>query len=217
MAGLTHKTSAVLRRAAQEASALDHPIWGSEHVLLQLAASENGGRAGAMLERMGVTETRLRELLERHGIPVPNREVGQVDHVLAANEVTLIVNNTRWIAAYLHQRLADPEHLLLGTLWQEKPESKVLRELAASFEAAYRHLTGDDPPDELRPARSVYVGRAELDRLVGRLSEVLPAGVSFGFAYDEEIAWFSASPECDAEGRHVDLEGCIERALAIGC
>ncbi len=123
------------------------------------------------------------------------------------------MSNARWIAAYLRERLVDPNRLLLGTLWHEKPESKVLRELDASFEDAYRLVTGDDAPPEIRPERSVYVSKHQLQPLVAALPEVLPAGVSFGFAQDDETAWLSASPAVDPEDREVDLAAHIARAL----
>ena len=60
MARLTHKTADLLRRAAEEATELGHPIWGSEHVLLALAAAADGdrGRSGEFLDPTGITEAR---------------------------------------------------------------------------------------------------------------------------------------------------------------
>ncbi len=218
MARLTQKTEAVLRLAVEEATELEHPVWGSEHVLLALTkgTGEDSGRPAEILNQLGVTEARLRELIDRHGLSRMERAIERRDHVCAGHETAYIVNHARWLAAYLRQPLADPEHLLLGTLWHDKPESKVLRDLQVSFEEAYRQLTGEEAGQEIAPSRSVYVSRRDLEPVVGALQALLPAGVWFGFAQDDELAWFSAHPDVDAEGQEIDLESHIEQALARG-
>ncbi len=101
----------------------------------------------------------------------------------------------------------DTEHLLLGTLRHDKPESKVLRQLGATFEDVYRELTGQEPADEIRPERPVYVHEKDLAPLLRFLPEVLPAEVSYGFDFDDELAWFTSSSG--------GFEAYVRRALAL--
>lgn len=207
MSSLSAEVEDTLRVASEEARKLGHRSWGSEHVVLALAAenAQRGRRPVEILNQLGIRESRVRGLIERH---CPSDL--EADEVFAGAEVAYIVTNTRWIAAYLEAVVAEPEHLLLGTLWYEKPESKVLRNLEVAFEDAYREMTGQQPPDTIRPVRPVYVypPPGDLSAFVRALHAVLPGEATFGFAFDDERAWFSPSPET------IDLEEYIPKAQA---
>ena len=95
----------------------------------------------------------------------------------------------------------------VGTLQHHKAESKVLREPGVTFEGAYRALTGEEPPPELGPRRPVYVPEKLFASLLRCLPDVQPEGVTFGFSFDDELAWFDSSVE--------DLDIEVQRALAL--
>lgn len=169
-----------------------------------LALTQLTGERGAeILNQLGASESLLRRLIERH----QPRGLERTE-VHAGPETGYIVSNTRWLGAYLRQSLAGAEHLLLGTLWHEKPGSKVLRELPVTFGDAYREVTGQEVPEEVRPSRSVFVSRDDLERLLRTLAEVLPAGVRYGFSFDDDLAWFSTDSD-------IDLRDYVRRALAL--
>ena len=194
----------MLRRAGQEAERLGQPIWGSEHILLSLTRLDRGdaGRGPEILDRLGISADVVEGLIERH---CSSAEID--DHVRAGPEVAYVVTHTRWLAIYLGQNPANTEHLLLGTLQHHKAESKVLRELDLTFEDAYSALTGQEPPPELRPRRPLYVPEQQLSALLRYLPDVLPEGVSYGFNFDDELAWFDSSAE--------DFDVYVQRALAL--
>ena len=179
-------------------------MWGSEHILVSLARLDrtDAGRGPEILDRLGISADVIEGLIERHCA------AGEIDdHVRAGPEVGYIVTHTRWIAIYLGQARADTEHLLLGTLQHHKAESKVLRELDLTFEAVYSALTGEEPLPELRPRRPLYVPEEQLAPLLRYLPDVLPEGVSFGFSFDDELAWFDSGAE--------DFDVYVQRALAL--
>lgn len=220
MARLAEQVDGTLKLASEEAIRFGHRCWGSEHIMLglTLANGEGEGRAAEILDQLRITEGHIRGLIERYRPSDAEREGGAerepaaapVQRVFAAPEVGYIISNTRWVAAYLGSSLAGTEHLLLGTLWFEKSESKVLRDLAVTFEDAYRKTTGQEPPDEIRPLRPVYVSPfGDINALVRALNEILPAGSSLRFAFDDERAWFSTSPET------IELQDYIPQALAL--
>ncbi len=129
------------------------------------------------------------------------------DVVGAGPEVGQIVTHTRWLAIYLRAAAADTEHLLLGTFLYDKPESKVFRQLGVTFEDVYREMTGDEPPEEIRPSRPLYVPEDDLAPLLRFLPDVLPEGASYSFDFDDELAWFNCSLN--------DFEVYVRRALAL--
>ena len=179
-------------------------VWGSEHIVLALTrlGRDEPGRGPEILDRLGITEGVVSELVERHCPPGETHE-----HVRAGPEVAYIVTHTRWLAIYLHQTPPDTEHLLLGTLQHHKAESKAFRELDLTFEDAYKELTGEEPAPELRPRRPLYVPERQLAPLLRYLPDVVPAEVSYSFAFDDELAWFDSAAE--------DFDVYVQRALAL--
>jgi len=101
----------------------------------------------------------------------------------------------------------DTEHLLLGVLSDDWPEDKLLADLALRFEDVYRELTGEAPPQELIPPRSVIIPISDFETAIRMLPKVLPAGVSCSHRFGEQRAWFDTSSD-------IDLEDYVKRALA---
>ena len=212
---LSKASEEAIALAVEEASDLGHRSWASEHVLLALAQL-GAVRAGEILNALGATESRIRELLIRHRPPeTPRRERAKPNPsgesrpptVPTAADFERVWLHTRWLAAYFRPSRADTVHLLLGTLWDEKPDRKVFRELGLRFEDVYREATGREPPDEVLPPRAVYVSKEDLMPVVRALPQVLPAGASFGFAEDDECAWLTTHSD-------IDLSDYVGRALA---
>lgn len=189
---------AASKLASEEARAFGHPWWGSEHLLLALTQVERDDpdSAAGILARLDVTESRIRALLYRHHPPVD----GQDDEIRGSGpEIGYVFTHARWIAVHLEDRVAGTRHLLLGTLFHEKAESRVLRELGVTFEDAYREATGRRPAKALTPERSVFVPVEELQGLLATLPKVLPEGRCFGWANDDELAWFVTSDDYDLD------------------
>ena len=198
MTRLSDGVHAASKLASEEARGFGNPHWGSEHLLLALTQVERDDpdSAAGILARLDVTESRIRALLYRHHPPVD----GQEDEIRGSGpEVGFVFTHARWIAVHLEDRVAGTRHLLLGTLFHEKAESRVLRELGITFDDAYRAATGRRPPPALTPERSVFVPVEQLDGLLATLPKVLPVGRSFGYAYDDELAWFSPMSNYDLD------------------
>lgn len=200
---LTEKAGETLRLASEDARKLGHPTWDSEHILLALTTlgGERAVPGAAIRSHLDVTEPRVRGLIERH-IPC----AAERDEIYASHQIERVHLHARWIAAYLGRVRTDTDHLLLGVLWDEQPENKVLRDLGISFVDVYQEVTGGPPPEEVAPPKLVYISEDHLTTLLGTLPAVLPSGVSFSFACDDERAWFSTHSD-------IDLELYVRRAL----
>ena len=205
MARLTQHAQAAVRQATEIAQVRNGRAADSEHILLALTKLYEEGTASArVLSGLGITEVLMLNTMDGFAAPGGGGAGGSDAH-----SITHIVTHTRWLARYFRETRADREHLLLGALWHEPPENKVLRELRlqeVTFEAAYQRLTGQVTPPELERSQPVYVPRDALERVLRVLPTFLPADASYSFNFDEELAWLGTSDQ-------VDLEGCVQRAL----
>lgn len=216
---ITTKVQRVIKEAAEEARKRGDRDWGREHVLLSVLGlgGQAGGRAAQILERLGIHERRVREVIDRHRPPGPELEepppvLGEppTQVTFAGKQTERLWVHTRWVAAYLGQRTADTEHLLLGLLSDDRPGDsidKIFAELGLRFEEVYRELTGEPPPQELRPPRPVIIPIADCETALRMLPKVLPVDVSYSFNFDDERAWFESPSD-------IDLEDYMKRALA---
>lgn len=217
IAKLTDAAQEVLELARDEARRLGHGAVGSEHILMALTrwSADEGGAGTRALDRLGVTESAVRSIVERL---FPQHEGALSNDPQWTPELTYVLIHTRWLAAYMHRAVAGTEHLLLGALWERGGMAGcVLGELGVTFEDVYREATGHEPPPEVTPeplrdyrfGEPVYVPFEQLEPLLARLPGLLPPDTPHAFNHDYRRAWFWA-----AEG--VDLEDYIRRALAEG-
>jgi hypothetical protein len=213
---MTQNTERVVKQAVEEARTRGDREWNREHVLLALTrlGDEAGASVAEVLDRLGIHERRVREVIDRHRPPGPELEQPPAEPgkppaqvTFAGDQVERLFLHTRWVAAYLGRRAADTAHLLLGLLCDDRPEDRIFAELALRFEDVYQELIGEPPPEEVTPPRPVIVPIGEFETVLRMLPRVLPSGVSFGFALDDERAWFDTSSD-------VDLEDYVRRALA---
>ena len=213
---MTRNAERVMKQAVEEARMRGDREWNREHVLLAL--TRLGGEAGASiaqaLDRLGINERRVREVVDRHRPPGPEvipppREPGRppTQVTFAGHQIERLSIHTRWVAAHLGRRTADAEHLLLGILSDDRPEGKIFTQLELRFEDVYQALVGERPPEEVTPPRPVVIPVGDFDTALCMLPKVLPRDVSYGFNFDEERVWFDTSSD-------VDLEGYMKRALA---
>lgn len=164
-----------------------------------------------VLGELGVTEPRISEFVDRH-FQARTASRSEPHASLAVKEV---MTHAHWLAAYRRSRVVETEHLLLALLWdQDSISAQALAEFGVSFGDAYRTLTGEEPPPEIRPAPStigdhgepVYVSKNEMEVLLRRLQKFLPPKATYAFNFDDERAWFWADKE-------VDLGRAVEEAL----
>ena len=215
---LTENTQRVLRLAYEEARKRGDREYDREHLLLALCqlSGEPGVRGAAILERLGMDERRVREVIDHHRPPRPELDETPLEtggppnqQVFAAHMIERVALHARWLAAHFGQRAQDTEHLLLGVLSDEDPQDRILRDLALRFEDAYQELTGEPPTRELVPPRDVIVPIDDFYTALRILPKVLPAGVSCGHNFDDQYGWFGTSSE-------IDLEHYVRKALALG-
>ncbi len=212
----TEDSRRMVKLAVDEARKRGDREWAREHILLALSqlSDEPDVRGAEVLGRLGIDERRVREVLDRHRPPGPELDETPLEaggprnqQTFAAHEIERVWVSTRWLAAHLGQRTADTEHWLLGVLADDRPENKVLRDLGIRFEDVYHALAGVPPPEEIAPLRHVVIPIEDFDSALRMLPKVLPAGVTYSFAFDDEQAWFSTDWD-------VDLEDYMKRALA---
>lgn len=215
---ITENTRRVFRLAAEEARRRGDREYGREHLLLALCqlSGEPDLRGAAILERLGMDEGRVREVIDRHRPPRPELDETPLEpggppnqQVYPAHVIERVYIHGRWLAAHFGQRATDTEHLLLGVLSDEDPQNKILRDLGLRFEDAYRELTGELPPRELVPPRDVIIPIGDFETALRMLPKVLPAGVYCSHNFDDQYAWFSTSSD-------IDLEPYVRKALALG-
>jgi hypothetical protein len=208
----------VLRLAAEEARKRGDREYDREHLLLALCqlSGEPGVRGAAILERLGMDEGRVREVIDRHRPPQPELDETPLkvgwppnQQVFPAHMIERVHIHGRWLAAHFGQRAQDTEHLLLGVLSDEGSEDKIFRDLGLRFEDAYQELAGEPPPRELLPPRDVIVPIGDFYIALRMLPKVLPAGVHPSHNFDDEYGWFGTEHD-------IDLEHYVRKALALG-
>lgn len=127
--------------AREEARRLNHPLVGTEHLLLGLTRAD--GAATDSLIRLGLQPAAVRAAVEARlgpGRPLPGGEPGMTPRAgramqLAAEE-----------SARLGREMVGPEHLLLGLLREgDGIAAAVLTDLGVTLESARAQFGGNHP------------------------------------------------------------------------
>ncbi|MEP6694486.1 MAG: Clp protease N-terminal domain-containing protein [Chloroflexota bacterium] len=135
---LSPRTKKIVELAIDEARRLGHRHVGTEHMLLGLAR-EGEGIASGILESLGITMAKVREVvMEMLGLPESapptrgtSRQYGAASQ--SANQVLLLAEDEA--TAMRHNHIGT-EHLLLGLLRMEPASNRVLTDLGVTLERA---------------------------------------------------------------------------------
>jgi ATP-dependent Clp protease ATP-binding subunit ClpC len=209
---LSKATSGVLTSAREAATEFGHATWSTHHILLALTRLGGTDSGGSALSELGVGEADVRASIERYFPPDSGAGHSEPHAALVVHE---LMTHAHWLAAYRRSQVVETEDLLLALLWdQDSISAQALGELGVSFEDAYRTLTGDEAPPEIRPAPSkrgdygeaVYVSKNEMEVVLRRLHEFLPPKATYAFNFDDKQAWFWAEKD-------VNLGKAIEEVL----
>lgn len=180
----TSRTRKVLARAREHAIRLRHTYVGTEHIVLGLA--DEGGAAGAVLERLGIPAEavgeRVREAVREGTEEAPPGELPYTSLARKALEYSMAE------ARRLAHGHVGTAHLLLGLIRQERGiAARVLGELGADLGDARRAAAdvlrgqGSDAADEgaHRPFRvriDDESGSSIYEQIVARIREGVATG-----------------------------------------
>ncbi|HEX7242183.1 MAG TPA: Clp protease N-terminal domain-containing protein [Longimicrobiaceae bacterium] len=125
---------AALAGARDEAIRMRHDYVGTEHLLLAVASTPEGG-AAAVLAALAVDPVEVRRRVEE--VVQRGRASGTPDALPYTSRAKRVLEFAMAEAHEMKHRVIGPEHLLLGLIREEKGVgSEVLRSLGATLEAA---------------------------------------------------------------------------------
>lgn len=175
--GFTQRSQRALYMAAEEAQRLGHNFIGTEHVLLGI--SLEGGQASKLLDDMGITGDKIRELIvEVEGKEEPDYNLKEIPLTPRTKRLVEVAKNE---SRALNHNFVAPEHLLLGIIREgEGVALAILQRLGADLnrlrDEILSNLNSDIPAGEAKGGAGKATATPNLNQFGKDLTELAREG-----------------------------------------
>jgi ATP-dependent Clp protease ATP-binding subunit ClpB len=122
------------------ASSLGHAELRGSHVMAALLEQE-GGIVRPLLDKLGISPTKVKEALDAHHQKGPRVEGGTTSQVYLSSELRSVLEAAEKERQAMGDEFLSVEHFLLGYLEKGGPGAAVLRELGLEVKAAREAIT----------------------------------------------------------------------------
>lgn len=175
--GFTQRSQRALYMAAEEAQRLGHNFIGTEHVLLGI--SLEGGQASKLLDDMGITGDKIRELIvEVEGKEEPDYNLKEIPLTPRTKRLVEVAKNE---SRALNHNFVAPEHLLLGIIREgEGVALAILQRLGADLnrlrDEILSNMNSDIPAGEAKGGAGKATATPNLNQFGRDLTELAREG-----------------------------------------